>query len=76
MWHGSPDKLTDQQARALANYLVEANSCRPIALEGLSPEMTSVYQEFFKAPNYPVRTTVGSDLIAILVEIDLVVALR
>ncbi len=44
----SPDKLTDQQARALANYLVEANSCRPIALEGLSPEMTSVYQEFFK----------------------------
>ena len=44
----SPDKLTDQQAKALANYLVEANSCRPIALEGLSPEMTSLYQEFFK----------------------------
>ena len=44
----SPDKLTDQQARALANYLVEANSCRPIALEGLSPEMTALYQEFFK----------------------------
>ena len=44
----SPDKLTDQQAKALANYLLEANSCRPIALEGLSPEMTSMYQEFFK----------------------------
>ena len=44
----SPDKLTDQQARALANYLVEANACRPIALEGLSTEMTAVYQEFFK----------------------------
>jgi hypothetical protein len=44
----SPDKLTDQQARALANYLSEANACRPIALEGTTPEMTTVYQEFFK----------------------------
>ena len=44
----SPDKLTDQQAQALSNYLVEANTCRPIALEGLSPEMLAVYQEFFK----------------------------
>lgn len=35
-----------------------------------------VYQEFFKVGNFPVRTTVGSDLINILVEIDLVVALR
>jgi enamine deaminase RidA (YjgF/YER057c/UK114 family) len=33
-----------------------------------------VYREFFTAP-YPVRTTVGSDLINILVEIDFVVAL-
>ena len=33
-----------------------------------------VYREFFKAP-FPVRTTVGSDLINILVEIDFVVAL-
>ena len=33
-----------------------------------------VYREFFKAP-FPVRTTVGSQLINILVEIDLVVAL-
>lgn len=33
-----------------------------------------VYREFFSEP-YPVRTTVGSDLINILVEIDLVVAL-
>ncbi len=37
-------------------------------------EYDAVYREFFSAP-YPVRTTVGSDLIAILVEIDLVVAL-
>jgi len=34
----------------------------------------AVYREFFSAP-FPVRTTVGSDLINILVEIDLVVAL-
>ena len=34
----------------------------------------AVYQEFFSAP-FPVRTTVGSDLINILVEIDFVVAL-
>jgi reactive intermediate/imine deaminase len=33
-----------------------------------------VYREFFKAP-FPVRTTVGSDLINISVEIDFVVAL-
>ena len=34
----------------------------------------AVYREFFTAP-FPVRTTVGSDLIKILVEIDFVVAL-
>ena len=33
-----------------------------------------VYREFFSAP-FPVRTTVGSDLIKIFVEIDFVVAL-
>jgi 2-iminobutanoate/2-iminopropanoate deaminase len=33
-----------------------------------------VYREFFTAP-FPVRTTVGSDLMDILVEIDFVVAL-
>jgi len=33
------------------------------------------YAEFFSGP-YPVRTTVGSDLWDILVEIDVVVALR
>lgn len=43
----SPDKLTDQQAKALKNYLAEANTCRPIALEGLNSEMTAVYQDFF-----------------------------
>ena len=39
-------------------------------------EYNEVYQEFFKKGEFPVRTTVGSDLIGILVEIDLVVALR
>ena len=44
----SADKLTDEQAKALTNYLTEANSCRPIALEGLSPEKKAVYEDFFK----------------------------
>ena len=44
----SADKLTDQQAKALTGYLAEANSCRPIALEGLSPEKKAVYEDFFK----------------------------
>ena len=44
----SADKLTDQQAKALTSYLSEANSCRPIALEGLGPEKTAVYEDFFK----------------------------
>jgi 2-iminobutanoate/2-iminopropanoate deaminase len=38
------------------------------------PTYDSVYQEFFLEPR-PVRTTVGSQLANILVEIDLVVAL-
>jgi len=37
-------------------------------------EYDKVYREFLSAP-FPVRTTVGSDLIGILVEIDFVVAL-
>ncbi|CAB5054139.1 MAG: RidA family protein [Actinobacteria bacterium] len=37
-------------------------------------EYDAAYSEFFTAP-YPVRTTVGSDLNGILVEIDFVVAL-
>ena len=44
----SGDKLTDQQAKALANYLSEANACRPIALEGVNPQMKLVYEDFFK----------------------------
>lgn len=44
----SENKLTDDQAKALKNYLNEANSCRPIALEGLSPEKKLVYEDFFK----------------------------
>jgi hypothetical protein len=55
----SPDKLTDQQALALRNYLAAANTCRPIATEGLSPELLSVYQEFFKKID-----SVYADLIA------------
>lgn len=37
-------------------------------------EYNDAYREFFSAP-YPVRTTVGSELFDILVEIDVVVAL-
>lgn len=44
----SSEKLTDQQAKALTNYLAETNTCRPIATEGLSPEMIEIYQDFFK----------------------------
>ncbi|QWE31578.1 hypothetical protein [Polynucleobacter sp. Adler-ghost] len=44
----SADKLTDQQIIALKSYLAEANTCRPVATEGLSPELNSIYQEFFK----------------------------
>ena len=39
------------------------------------PEFNAVYAEHFNAP-YPVRTTVGSDLANILVEIDVVAKLR
>ena len=38
-------------------------------------EFDAVYEEHFSAP-YPVRTTVGSDLANILVEIDVVAKLR
>jgi 2-iminobutanoate/2-iminopropanoate deaminase len=38
-------------------------------------EFNLAYREFFAEP-YPVRTTVGSTLAGILVEIDVVVALR
>lgn len=38
-------------------------------------EYSSAYREFFAEP-FPVRTTVGSDLMDILVEIDVVAALR
>lgn len=38
-------------------------------------EFNEAYQEFFTAP-YPVRTTVGSQLANILVEIDVVAAIR
>lgn len=39
------------------------------------PEFNAVYAEHFTAP-YPVRTTVGSDLANILVEIDVVAKLK
>lgn len=38
-------------------------------------EFNAAYAEFFTEP-YPVRTTVGSNLLDILVEIDVVAALR
>ena len=39
------------------------------------PEYDAVYREHFSEP-YPVRTTVGSDLLNILVEIDVVACKR
>ena len=39
------------------------------------PEFNAAYEQHFTAP-YPVRTTVGSDLANILVEIDVVAKLR
>ena len=39
------------------------------------PEFNAVYEQHFTAP-YPVRTTVGSDLANIRVEIDVVAKLR
>lgn len=44
-------------------------------LKGDFAEYDAVYREFFDAP-YPVRTTVGSELMNILVEIDVVARLR
>lgn len=44
-------------------------------LKGDFAEYDAVYREFFAAP-YPVRTTVGSELMNILVEIDVVARLR
>ncbi|WP_017585883.1 RidA family protein [Nocardiopsis ganjiahuensis] len=49
-----------------------------VRLENLKadfPEFDAVYEQHFTAP-YPVRTTVGSDLANILVEIDVVAKLR
>lgn len=44
----SANKLTDQQATALTNYLAQANQCRVFAIEGISPKINTIYQEFFK----------------------------
>ncbi|CAM3776940.1 hypothetical protein [Polynucleobacter antarcticus] len=44
----SADKLTDQQATALKNYLAQANECQVLAIEGVSPRINAIYQEFFK----------------------------
>jgi hypothetical protein len=43
----SHEKLTDQQANALSNYLAEANKCRSVATEGLNPQMVEIYHDFF-----------------------------
>jgi hypothetical protein len=45
----SSDKLTDQQATALKNYLAQANQCRIFATEGVAPQINVIYQEFFKS---------------------------
>lgn len=44
-------------------------------LDGDFAEFNEAYAEFFTAP-YPVRTTVGSTLAGILVEIDVVAQVR
>ena len=80
-----PDGVAEQTRQVLRNVgavLAERgltlNDCvkTTVHLADLADfaEFNSAYQEFFTAP-YPVRTTVGSQLANILVEIDVVAAL-
>lgn len=74
---------TRQVLRTIAALLAEAGATlddvvkATVHLQNLErdfAEYNAAYQEFFSEP-FPVRTTVGSQLIGILVEIDVVVAL-
>ncbi|MDN6329925.1 MAG: RidA family protein [Dermabacteraceae bacterium] len=71
---------TRQVLRNLEAVLAESGATLDDALKATvhladladAPEFNEAYREFFTEP-YPVRTTVGSQLANILVEIDLVV---
>jgi len=73
---------TDQVLRNLAAVLAEAGLTladvvkSTVHLQHVQRDFAAydqVYRQHFSAP-YPVRTTVGSDLLGILVEIDVVAA--
>jgi 2-iminobutanoate/2-iminopropanoate deaminase len=83
--HAVPESAGDQTRQVLRNIQ------KVLAVHGLTlddvvkstvhlqdladfAEFNEAYEEFFSAP-YPVRTTVGSNLANILVEIDVVAAL-
>ena len=73
---------TEQTVRNLADRLAEAGAQLTDVVKtlcfltdmGTFAEFNEAYKEFFTEP-YPVRTTVGSQLANILVEIDVVAAL-
>jgi 2-iminobutanoate/2-iminopropanoate deaminase len=81
------DNILDQTRQVLANVraVLDAHGASmddvvksTVHLQHLDrdfAEFNRAYKEFFAEP-YPVRTTVGSTLAGILVEIDVVVALR
>lgn len=79
------DSVADQTRQALRNvgavlaeHGLSLDDCvkTTVHLADLAdfPEFNGAYEEFFSEP-YPVRTTVGSQLANILVEIDVVAAL-
>jgi 2-iminobutanoate/2-iminopropanoate deaminase len=82
--HAVPDNVGDQTRQVLRNIqtvlavhglTMDDVVKSTVHLEDLADfaEFNAAYQEFFTAP-YPVRTTVGSRLANILVEIDVVAA--
>lgn len=84
--HAVADNVGDQTRQVLRNIqmvlaehdLTMADVVKStVHLQDLADfaEFNAAYEEFFTAP-FPVRTTVGSQLANILVEIDVVAALR
>ncbi|CAN5499213.1 Rid family detoxifying hydrolase [soil metagenome] len=79
------DGIAAQSRQVLTNLVTVLRSCGCSAADVVKVQVhladiadfadfNEVYQEFFTAP-YPARTTVGSSLRGILVEIDVVAAL-